>query len=75
MCVCVCVCVRSLCEVQGVSAVCEVYRRHMAALLEWLSHTHHSWTGGSLQRTQLEVALVRSGEEQQGGRTLHWDRD
>ncbi|XP_031420649.1 dynein axonemal assembly factor 5 isoform X2 [Clupea harengus] len=55
------VCVRSLCEVQGVSAVCEVYRRHMSALLEWLSHTHHSWTGGSLQRTQLEVALVRSG--------------
>ncbi|KAL2101279.1 hypothetical protein ACEWY4_003040 [Coilia grayii] len=54
-------CLRRVCEVEGVSEACEVYRRHMPALLAWLSVTQHSWTGYSLQRTQLEVLALHSG--------------
>ncbi|XP_063074437.1 dynein axonemal assembly factor 5-like [Engraulis encrasicolus] len=54
-------CMCGVCEVEGVCEVCEVYRRHMPALLDWLAVTQHSWTGYSLQRTQLEVLALRSG--------------
>ncbi|XP_062387628.1 dynein axonemal assembly factor 5-like [Sardina pilchardus] len=55
------VCMQSLCEAEGVGVACEAYRRHMPALLEWLSVSQHSWTGYSLQRTQLEVLATRAG--------------
>jgi len=53
---------RSLCEAQGLSGVCELYRQHMADLLQWLSDSHHTWTSYSIQKTQLEIVAMQSGE-------------
>ncbi|XP_052409309.1 dynein axonemal assembly factor 5 [Carassius gibelio] len=54
-------CVRCLCEAQGLSGACELYRQHMADLLQWLSDSHHTWTSYSIQKTQLEIIAVQSG--------------
>ncbi|KAK7175263.1 hypothetical protein R3I93_002230 [Phoxinus phoxinus] len=53
--------VRSLCEAQGLSEACELYRQHMADLLQWLSDSHHTWTSYSIQKTQLEIIAMQSG--------------
>uniref|UniRef100_A0A672RML2 Dynein assembly factor 5, axonemal-like n=1 Tax=Sinocyclocheilus grahami TaxID=75366 RepID=A0A672RML2_SINGR len=53
--------VRCLCEAQGLSGACELYRQHMADLLQWLSDSHHTWTSYSIQKTQLEVIVGQSG--------------
>ncbi|CAM4339129.1 unnamed protein product [Leuciscus chuanchicus] len=53
--------VRSLCEAQGLSGACELYRQHMADLLQWLSDSHHTWTSYSIQKTQLEIIAMQSG--------------
>ncbi|XP_028840855.1 dynein assembly factor 5, axonemal isoform X2 [Denticeps clupeoides] len=54
-------CVRALCAVQGVCEVSDLYRLHMPDLLQWLTHTLPSWTSYSIQNTQLQVILLRSG--------------
>ncbi|XP_051572225.1 dynein axonemal assembly factor 5-like [Myxocyprinus asiaticus] len=54
-------CVRCLCEAQALSGVCELYRQHMADLLQWLSDSQHTWTSYSIQKTQLEIIAVQSG--------------
>lgn len=54
--------VRCLCEAQGLSGACELYRQHMADLLQWLCDSHHTWTSYSIQKTQLEIITVQSGE-------------
>ncbi|XP_050962477.1 dynein axonemal assembly factor 5 [Labeo rohita] len=53
--------VRCLCEAQGLSGACELYRQHMADLLQWLCDSHHTWTSYSIQKTQLEIITVQSG--------------
>ncbi|XP_059416461.1 dynein axonemal assembly factor 5-like [Carassius carassius] len=53
--------VRCLCEAQGLGGVCELYRQHMADLLQWLSDSHHTWTSYSIQKTQLEIIAMQSG--------------
>uniref|UniRef100_A0A8C1EMS0 Dynein axonemal assembly factor 5 n=1 Tax=Cyprinus carpio carpio TaxID=630221 RepID=A0A8C1EMS0_CYPCA len=53
--------VRCLCEAQGLSGACELYRQHMADLLQWLSDSHHNWTSHSIQKTQLEIIAMQSG--------------
>uniref|UniRef100_A0A8C1VW80 Dynein axonemal assembly factor 5 n=1 Tax=Cyprinus carpio TaxID=7962 RepID=A0A8C1VW80_CYPCA len=53
--------VRCLCEAQGLSGACELYRQHMADLLQWLSDSHHTWTSHSIQKTQLEIIAMQSG--------------
>ncbi|XDV12491.1 hypothetical protein PO909_001155 [Leuciscus waleckii] len=53
--------VRSLSEAQGLSGACELYRQHMADLLQWLSDSHHTWTSYSIQKTQLEIIAMQSG--------------
>ncbi|XP_030646767.1 dynein assembly factor 5, axonemal [Chanos chanos] len=55
------VCVRGVCSVQSLAGVTELYRKHMAELLQWLSDTQSSWTTYSIQKTQLEVIIVHSG--------------
>ncbi|ROL51129.1 Dynein assembly factor 5, axonemal [Anabarilius grahami] len=52
---------RSLCEAQGLSGACDLYRQHMADLLQWLSDSHHTWTSYSVQKTQLEIIAMQSG--------------
>uniref|UniRef100_A0A8C1HUQ6 Dynein axonemal assembly factor 5 n=1 Tax=Cyprinus carpio carpio TaxID=630221 RepID=A0A8C1HUQ6_CYPCA len=53
--------VRCLCEAQGLSGACELYRQHMTDLLQWLSDSHHTWTSYSIQKTQLEIIAMQSG--------------
>ncbi|XP_065109082.1 dynein axonemal assembly factor 5 [Paramisgurnus dabryanus] len=53
--------VRCLCEIQSLTGVYELYRRHMADLLQWLFESHHTWTSYSIQKTQLEIIAVQSG--------------
>uniref|UniRef100_A0A671MPT5 Dynein assembly factor 5, axonemal-like n=1 Tax=Sinocyclocheilus anshuiensis TaxID=1608454 RepID=A0A671MPT5_9TELE len=43
------------------SLTCELYRQHMADLLQWLSDSHHTWTSYSIQKTQLEIITRQSG--------------
>ncbi|KAJ8398750.1 hypothetical protein AAFF_G00419470 [Aldrovandia affinis] len=52
---------RTLCLVQGLGGVTELYRQHMTQLMEWLSQTQLSWTSYSKQRPQLEVIAIQSG--------------
>lgn len=60
--------IRSLCQAQALSSPVELYRWHMAALLDALSHSQPSWTRHSTQRLQLEVITMQSGERGPGGR-------
>nr|XP_023666379.1 dynein assembly factor 5, axonemal isoform X1 [Paramormyrops kingsleyae] len=53
--------IRSLCQAQALSSPVELYRRHMAALLDGLSRSQPSWTRHSPQRLQLEVITMQSG--------------
>lgn len=64
---------RRLCEVQSLSGVCELYRRHMTDLMQWLFDSHHAWTGHSIQKTQLEIIAVQSGERVEKKVTKWWD--
>ncbi|KAJ7989332.1 hypothetical protein DPEC_G00303440 [Dallia pectoralis] len=50
-----------LCRVQGQAAVTDLYRQHMAQLLQWLSAFHQTWTSYSAQRLQLQVIATQSG--------------
>nr|XP_021327043.1 dynein assembly factor 5, axonemal-like isoform X2 [Danio rerio] len=52
---------RSVCAAQALSGVCDLYRQHMAALLQWLSDSHQTWTSFSIQKTQLEIIAMQSG--------------
>ncbi|KAL4658134.1 dynein assembly factor 5, axonemal [Arapaima gigas] len=53
--------VRTLCTVQSLTRMEELYRQHMDELLSWLSNSLPSWTSYSIQRLQLEVVILQSG--------------
>ncbi|XP_060757414.1 dynein axonemal assembly factor 5-like isoform X3 [Neoarius graeffei] len=54
-------CVLCLCQVQSLSSVHELYRQHMAQLLQWLGESQTSWFAYSIQKTQLEIIALQSG--------------
>ncbi|KAL0993430.1 hypothetical protein UPYG_G00107790 [Umbra pygmaea] len=54
-------CLLSVCRVQGLATVPDLYRQHMAQLLQWLSGSHQTWTNYSPQRLQLQVIVTQSG--------------
>uniref|UniRef100_A0AAZ3S4F4 Uncharacterized protein n=1 Tax=Oncorhynchus tshawytscha TaxID=74940 RepID=A0AAZ3S4F4_ONCTS len=51
----------SLCKVQGLAIVADLYRQHMDQLLQWLSASQKTWTSYSPQRLQLQVIATQSG--------------
>uniref|UniRef100_A0A8C7NZW6 Dynein axonemal assembly factor 5 n=1 Tax=Oncorhynchus mykiss TaxID=8022 RepID=A0A8C7NZW6_ONCMY len=51
----------SLCKVQGLATVADLYRQHMDQLLQWLSASQKTWTSYSPQRLQLQVIATQSG--------------
>uniref|UniRef100_A0A673VQL2 Dynein axonemal assembly factor 5 n=1 Tax=Salmo trutta TaxID=8032 RepID=A0A673VQL2_SALTR len=51
----------SLCKVQGLATVADLYRQHMGQLLQWLSASQKTWTSYSPQRLQLQVIATQSG--------------
>ncbi|CAL8304585.1 unnamed protein product [Merluccius merluccius] len=53
--------VQRLCQVQGLGDVSELYRQHMARLLDWLLASAKDWSGCSPQRLQLQIIAVQSG--------------
>ncbi|TNN68891.1 Dynein assembly factor 5, axonemal [Liparis tanakae] len=53
--------VQLLGQVQGLDSAVELYRRHMAQLLEWLSGSVNTWSSYSPQRLQLHVIVMQSG--------------
>lgn len=55
-------CVKSLCEVLGLSSVCDLYRRHMADLLQWLCDSQRCWTTHSVHKNLLHIVALQSGE-------------
>ncbi|KAF5896969.1 dynein assembly factor 5, axonemal-like, partial [Clarias magur] len=54
-------CVLCLCNVQSLSIVHELYRQHMAQLLQWLLESQNYWSSYSIQKTQLEIIVLQSG--------------
>ncbi|KAK1799180.1 hypothetical protein P4O66_007427 [Electrophorus voltai] len=54
-------CVTCVYRVLGLSSVYELYRQHMAHLLQWLSESLHSCSAYSIQKTQLETIAFQSG--------------
>ncbi|KAG7242901.1 hypothetical protein INR49_018156 [Caranx melampygus] len=50
-----------LCKVQGIDSVMELYRQHMAQLLDWLSASVNTWSSYSPQRLQLHIVVIQSG--------------
>ncbi|XP_017311966.1 dynein axonemal assembly factor 5 isoform X2 [Ictalurus punctatus] len=54
-------CVLTLSLVLGLSNVHELYRQHMAQLLQWLLESQNSWSTHSIQKTQLEIITFQSG--------------
>lgn len=61
--------VQLLSKVQGLDSAVELYRRHMAQLLEWLSGSVNTWSSYSPQRLQLHIIVIQSGET--GSLTVH----
>uniref|UniRef100_A0A3P8W8T4 Dynein axonemal assembly factor 5 n=1 Tax=Cynoglossus semilaevis TaxID=244447 RepID=A0A3P8W8T4_CYNSE len=53
--------IHCLCKVQGLDSVTDIYRQHMAQLLDWLSASVNTWSCCSLPRLQLHVIVVQSG--------------
>ncbi|XP_058270319.1 dynein axonemal assembly factor 5-like [Hemibagrus wyckioides] len=53
-------CVLCLCQVLSLS-VHELYRQHMAQLLQWLMESPKSWSTYSVKKTQLEIIALQSG--------------
>ncbi|XP_053706872.1 dynein axonemal assembly factor 5-like isoform X1 [Synchiropus splendidus] len=53
--------VRLLCKVQGLPSLMELYRQHMAQLLDWLYASINSWSSYTPQRLQLHIIMVQSG--------------
>ncbi|XP_058510583.1 dynein axonemal assembly factor 5-like [Solea solea] len=53
--------VRCLCKVQDLESVMDLYRQHMAQLLDWLSASVNTWSSYSPQRLQLHVVVTQSG--------------
>ncbi|XP_056263167.1 dynein axonemal assembly factor 5 [Pseudoliparis swirei] len=53
--------VQLLSKVQGLDSAVELYRRHMAQLLEWLSGSVNTWSSYSPQRLQLHIIVIQSG--------------
>ncbi|XP_060748119.1 dynein axonemal assembly factor 5-like [Tachysurus vachellii] len=53
-------CVLCLCQVQSLR-VHELYRQHMAQLLQWLMESPESWSTYSIKNTQLEIIAFQSG--------------
>ncbi|XP_069839943.1 dynein axonemal assembly factor 5 [Dendropsophus ebraccatus] len=51
----------SLAEVQGVSGLQGLYRRHIQDLMQWASRGHDHWTSYSIERAQFEVLISESG--------------
>ncbi|XP_045066863.1 dynein axonemal assembly factor 5-like [Coregonus clupeaformis] len=51
----------SLCKVQGLATVADLYRQHMDQLLQWLSASQKTWTSYTPQRLQLQVIATQSG--------------
>ncbi|XP_071267922.1 dynein axonemal assembly factor 5 isoform X3 [Salvelinus alpinus] len=51
----------SLCKVQVLPTVVDLYRQHMDQLLQWLSASQKTWTSYSPQRLQLQVIATQSG--------------
>ncbi|XP_055754346.1 dynein axonemal assembly factor 5-like [Salvelinus fontinalis] len=51
----------SLCKVQVLPTVADLYRQHMNQLLQWLSASQKTWTSYSPQRLQLQVIATQSG--------------
>ncbi|KAL7861160.1 hypothetical protein AOLI_G00175090 [Acnodon oligacanthus] len=54
-------CVRCMCEVLGFSSVCDLYRLHMADLLQWLSDSQRCWTAHSVHSNLLDIIALQSG--------------
>lgn len=54
-------CILCLCQVLSLSSVHELYRQHMAQLLQWLLESQTSWSTYSIQKTQLEIIALQSG--------------
>ncbi|KAG9263943.1 dynein assembly factor 5, axonemal [Astyanax mexicanus] len=54
-------CVRCLCTVLGLSDVSDLYRQHMADLLQWLSDSQHCWTAHSVHKNLLNIIALQSG--------------
>ncbi|XP_066498127.1 dynein axonemal assembly factor 5-like [Hoplias malabaricus] len=54
-------CVSRVCLVLGLSRVCDLYRQHMADLLQWLSDSQHCWTSHSAHKHLLDVIALQSG--------------
>lgn len=50
-----------LCKVQGLDSALELYRQHMAQLLDWLSASVNTWSSYSPQRLQLHIIVTQSG--------------
>ena len=55
--------VQFLCKVQGLDSAMELYRQHMAQLLDWLSASVNTWSSYSPQRLQLHIIVIQSGEK------------
>ncbi|XP_037647643.1 dynein assembly factor 5, axonemal-like isoform X1 [Sebastes umbrosus] len=53
--------VQFLCKVQGLDSAMELYRQHMAQLLDWLSASVNTWSSYSPQRLQLHIIVIQSG--------------
>ncbi|KAI4878326.1 hypothetical protein NFI96_024324, partial [Prochilodus magdalenae] len=54
-------CMKCLCGLLGFSGVCDLYRLHMAELLQWLSDSQHCWTAHSVHKHLLDVIALQSG--------------
>ncbi|KAL6475991.1 hypothetical protein MHYP_G00144900 [Metynnis hypsauchen] len=54
-------CVRCMCEVLGFNSVCDLYRLHMADLLQWLSDSQRCWTAHSVHSNLLDIIALQSG--------------
>ncbi|XP_051790072.1 dynein axonemal assembly factor 5-like [Erpetoichthys calabaricus] len=50
-----------LSRLQGLNGLADLYRRHMAELMAWLSVGHQRWTSYSVERLQFETLLLQSG--------------
>ncbi|XP_061701103.1 dynein axonemal assembly factor 5 [Syngnathoides biaculeatus] len=48
-------------EVQGLGSIPELYRRHMAQLLDWLAVSVRSWSIYSTERLHFHIIMVQSG--------------
>nr|XP_057904336.1 dynein axonemal assembly factor 5 [Doryrhamphus excisus] len=53
--------VQSLCKVQGLGSVTELYRQHMGQLLDWLSASVNTWSSYTPHRLQMHIIVVQSG--------------